>query len=419
VSKNTVFYLSNILQVVFRFAQMIVVTRALSSIDLGVYYAATAYPQLLSRFFDLGLTHAARYYILMLPEARQFVIRLLMIFTLVVFVPIFLIFFLFERFPLDTSEVITAVGNNYFILSVYCVLLIINSVLNSIVLSLERFKALLWTAILPYAFFIIIVIYKVSFLTLDVNDVLQQLLVSEVLLLAIYLVALMDLFKSDGRKTSLTVKEIFKYAMKIYPNSFLKPITTRLDRIILSFIATPTFIGHYSILMTLREVSILPVTTYGQMLMNKLSGLLKNNREQISKLMTNSLIVVFLIYTAGFGVYFLLKDFVLHLFFKEVTTDMYLTSYIILSSAIPLALFSLLTYYFLVMNNLPPISWAILASVVVFYLVIFLGFKNLDNNVFSLAVLVSTIFSFSFLVAAKLKKLRWHGVKSKIKLRGK
>ena len=392
---------------------MIVVTRALSSIDLGIYYGATAYPQLLSRFFDLGLTHAARYYILMVPEARQFIIRLLLIFSLIVFVPIFLIFFLFERLPLDTSEIISAVGENYFILSVYCVLLIINSVLNSIVLSLERFKALLWTAIMPYAFFIIIVIYKASFLTLDVNDVLRQLLISEILLLAIYLVAVLDLFRSDGKKTLLTAKEIFRYALKIYPNSFLKPITTRLDRIILSFIATPTFIGHYSILMTLREVSILPVTTYGQMLMNKLSGLLKNNRDQISKLMTKSLIVIFLIYTAGFGVYFLIKDFVLHLFFKEVTSDMYITSYIILLSAIPLALFSLLTYYFLVTNNLAPISWAILASVIVFYVVIFLGFKNLGTNVFSLAMLVSTIFSFSFLVAAKFKKLRGYSMKSK------
>ena len=406
MSKNLLFYLSNILQVVLRFAQMIVVTRTLSSNELGIYYGVTAYPQLFSRFFDLGLTHAARYFILMVPADRLFIIRLGFLFSLGAFVPIFLIFFLLERFPLDTSEIISVVSENYLILSIYCLLLLINAVLNSILLSLERFKTILWTAIIPYAVFIVIVLYKATYLTLDVKDVVIQLFISELLLFTIYLIGLSDIFKDKSKTRSFSLKEFFKYAMKIYPNSFLKPITTRLDRIILSLIATPTFIGYYSVLMTLREVAILPVTTYGQVLMNKLSGLIKKDKKETHKLMNRSLITIFLLYSAGFVCYLFVKDLVLHLFFKEVTPEMYQASYVIFLSIIPLALVSLLANFFLVTNKPSFISRSILVSIIVFYGVVFLGFKILEGYSFTLAVLFSTTSSFIFLVIAKRRKSR-------------
>lgn len=409
VSKNLVFYLSNILQVVFRFAQMIVVTRTLSSMDLGIYYGVTAYPQLFSRFFDLGLTHAARYFILMVPADRLFIIRLVFLFSLGVFAPIYVVFFLLGRFPLDTSEIISAVSENYLILSVYCLLLLVNAVLNSILLSLERFKTILWTAIVPYTVFIVIVLYKATYSTLDVKDVVIQLFISELLLFTIYLIGLSDIFKDKTKTRSVRIKQIFSYSIRIYPNSFLKPITTRLDRIILSLIATPTFIGYYSVLMTLREVSILPVTTYGQVLMNKLSGLIKKEKKEVHKLMNRSLIIIFLLYSAGFGCYLLVKDFVLYLFFKEVTIEMYQASYFIFLSIIPLALFSLLTNFFLVTNKPSFISWSILVSILVFYAVVFFGFKILEGYSFTLAVLFSTTVSFIFLVIAKRKKSRSAG----------
>lgn len=382
---------------------MIIVTRNLSAPDLGVYYGTTAYPQLISRFFDLGLTHSCRYFILMVPSARPFIIKLILLFSLGVFAPIYLVFFLLKSSSFDTSGILLVLSQNYISLTAYCVLLLTNSILNSILLSLERFKVLLWVSTIPYIVFILVVLYKVFFYSLDVKDILIQLLISELLISAISLIGLMDLFKINKEMTSLKVREVFIYAIKIYPNSFLKPLANRLDRIVLSFIATPAFIGYYSVLMTLREVAILPVTTYGQVLMNKLSLLIKRGTSDSYKLMYKPLFITLLIYLAGFGIYFLFKDLVLHLFFKHVTLELYHISYLIFLSIIPLSLFSLLTYYYLVSNRPSTISWAIFIGIILFYAVTFLCFQVLRNQSFSLAVLISTTLSFGVLVL-KLKR---------------
>src|SRR5688572_25985504 len=144
MSKKAGFFLANILQLVFRFAQMLVVTQNLSSESLGVYYASSAYPQLLARVFDVGLPHAARFFLLKFLNQSYLLSKLLVAFLTSVFPFIAVVFLFLGRLPAESSEINTALSTNWFLLASYCLLLILNSILNAAVVSLEKYNTFLF-----------------------------------------------------------------------------------------------------------------------------------------------------------------------------------------------------------------------------------------------------------------------------------
>ncbi|SRR5260221_2714470 len=396
--KTLFFYAATIFQLGLRFVQMIIVTRNLSSFNLGVYYVSAAYPQLLSRVFDFGLPHAVRYFMLSVPSANRTIMKMLLSFPFLIFLPIFAFFYFIDSLPLEAGEIGKQMSDNVLSLSFYCLLLIVNSILNSILLSFEKFKTLLVSSIVPYCFFIVIIAHKASLSELSVSDVLLQLSISEVITLMIYLFSVATIIKQKSEEPlTLKMVDVIRYALRIYPNGFLKVITTRLDRVVLSFVATPVFIGYYSVFMTIRDISIVPVTTYGQVFMNQLSEFFKSKKDGLVALLNKNLMLVTIVYTLGFITYLLLQDVVLGLFFKELTHSLLQASFVLFLSIIPLALLSLLSSFFLVANRPSDISWSSVIMIVVFYSIVYLSYDRLGSESFLYASVLSTLFGFLFL----------------------
>jgi O-antigen/teichoic acid export membrane protein len=397
MNKNLVFYTSNVVQLGLRFIQMVLVARFLSNTDLGVYYAAAAYPQLLSRIFDLGLPHAVRYYILQDPYTSRSVVKVVFLFTFAISLPVTAFFFFLDHLPLESGEILSAISHNYFVLSLYCVLLVVNSIWLSIVLSFEKFQAVLITSIVPYIIFIAAVATQYYLFELEVNDILFQLFISEFVALVIYLMFILRVVNQQEKSVPIKVIELMRYALHVYPSGFLKVLTTRLDKVVLSFIAAPAFIGYYSVLMTIRDISIFPITSYGQLFMNKLSQALKNKSEKVNKLVDINLLGILLIYAGGFAMFLLVDNFIIALFFKEVNAEVLRAAFFLLLSIVPLALSSFLSYVFLTINRPKYMSYSALWSTIGFYGTVYLCYDKLKSDSFFYASLLSTLIGFLYL----------------------
>lgn len=401
MQKKLIFLSANVFQLALRFLQMIVVTRSLSGADLGTYYAAAAYPQLFARIFDLGLPHATRYFVLKLPGEAKRIIKITFIFSLLVFPVMAVVFYLLQHLPLEAGEILRAISENWLILSIYCLLLTINSVLNAFVISLEKFKILLLSLTLPYVVFILIILYKVLASYLSVRDVLIQLLISELIIAIIYLGSLHKIIRESKQQSvpSLRWKMLMKYGLEIYPNGLLKTMTVRLDRVILSFIASPNFIGYYSVLMTLRDIAIVPVSTYGQLFMNHVAKIMMEGKQTLQGLVHKNILAILAIYTLGFLTFILFQDFILKLFFKQVSEDMYRASFFLVLSVVPLALVSIMSNVFMVTNHPSIVSWSSLVTIIVFYLTILLLYKQMSSQSFYYAAITSAAAGFGFAYA--------------------
>ena len=401
--KSIIFYIANASQLGFRFLQMILITRFLSGVDLGAYYATAAYPQLLSRVFDLGLPHAVRYFVLQVPAATGFIIRSVMLFAALIFLPIFCIFYFLDTLPLESEEIVQLIAASYFLLSVYCVVLIVNSILNAIILSFEQFISSLLSSTLPYVVSItILVMLHYSADGLQAHDVLVLLLITEGSIFAIHISFILKKIHFASwhhPEAHISIREIFAYAFQIYPSGILKVIVTRLDRVVLSFLASPVFIGYYSVLMTIRDTSIFPVISYSQIFMNKLSGILKTTQLAVRRLLYKNLIAVAGLYLAGFLLFLLLQDIALRFFFKEqqVSSELYTASYFLSLSTIPLALTSLIHTYFFTSNNPRYISISSLFTIITFYGFVLLSYGKTGSNSFLYASVFSAATGFIYL----------------------
>ena len=400
MNKNLIFYISNASQLGLRFIQMIVITRYLSKVDLGVYYASAAYPQLLSRIFDLGLPHAVRYYILQVPSAARFIVKLVLIFSLFISLPIMIIFYFIEKLPLESGEISFILSDNFVVLGFYCVFLIVNSIFYCIVISFEKYNAVLLTSTLPYLIFIVAIMIQFNIFHLEVGDILFQFLVSEMVAFLIYSIFIAKIITNNNAHTvqlSLRSLDVFKYALQVYPSGFLKIMTTRLDKVILSFIAAPVFIGYYSVLMTIRDISIFPITSYGQVFMNNLSMAFKMKGQGIQKKIDKSILGILILYSAGFVVFLFVQDIVLKLFFKEITNDTYRAAFFLLLSAIPLALLSFLSTIFLITNSPKHVSFASIIGIGTFYGFVSLFYGWLGSDSFFYASVLSVLAEFIYL----------------------
>ncbi len=398
--KSLLFVFANILQLVMRFAQMIMVTRVLSSVELGLYYAAAAYPQVLSRLLDFGMPHACRYFILTQPHARRFIVRLTFLFSLAVAIPIFLVFLFMYHLPLESSQLVEKISENHFVLSLYCVLLIVNSILISVLISVERIKTFLVSSVIPYVVFIGVVAYKAQKSILEVDDVLLQLLISEAITLVIYSISISFMPKTGANNVAVIgLKGVVSYALKIYPTGMLKAITTRFDRVVLSFIAPPAFIGYYSVIMTLRDISIVPVSSYGQIFMNKMSSALRTTGIGAIRILNYNLLLITIIYLCGFLLFIPLEQHLMNFFFKGLNTDSFKGSLFLIFSTVPYALFSFMSFYFLVTNRPVQVSISTIVMLATFYPIIFVFHKSVGTETFFYASAFSTTCALFYLLA--------------------
>lgn len=403
MSKTGWFYAANVAQLTLRFVQMILVTRLLTGTELGVYYAAAAYPQLFSRVIDFGLPHAVRYYMLQHPSSGRVMLSLIGRFVLIVTVPVLLVFYFVERLPLESPHISAGLQKNFVILALYCIFLTVNSILLSIVISFERFKAILLANTIPFIIFIVLTVSEYYFHELTSDDVLMQLLISETATLTIYFSAILLSGNLKAGQDSIEIRNVLRYSIQIYPSGFLKVLTTRLDKVILSFLAPPVFIGYYSVLMTIRDTSIFPISTYGQMFMNKLSKAFAEGREAITRDINRNLIAVFIAFVLGFIVYLVLQELILRLFFREVTPELMKVAPYLLVSTVPLALISFLSNVFLATNRPRFVSYSSVLTILVFYGFVFAGFETLGVQTFFFASVLSTSIGFLYLLLVYIR----------------
>lgn len=379
---------------------MIVVTRTLSQVDLGIYYAAAAYPQLLSRVFDFGLPHAARYFLLRYPNHIAYLCKISVVISALSFPIIAGLFVSIQFLPLELGEIGQTISAHWFLLTTYCVVLVLNSIFNGLVISIEKYTILLFALSAPYAIFILVILYKANYGVLDVDDVLLQLLVSELLVMSLYAIPIVRYFKYERQiqERPFHWRNVILYALKIFPNGLLKTLTTRLDRVILSFFATPTFIGQYSVLVTIRDIGILPITTYGQVFMNDLTRAIKEKTANITRMVDRRLLSILGIYSIGFLFFLLIQDFVLNLFFDEgVDAQLRLMSGVLCLTVIPNALVGFITYVYLVLNKAEHVSIASAISLFVFYTIVFVGNSFIGMDIFFYASVFSALVGFGYL----------------------
>lgn len=398
--KSGFFFFSNAIQFVLRFLQMIVITRNLSGVDLGLYYVSAAYPQLLSRVFDLGLPHATRFYLLKFPNQALFLCKLIGAFSVAIFPFIACIFLFLDYLPLEVEEIARQVSEDWVILSFYCLLLILNSIFNALIISIEKYKTLLLTSTIPYFIFIMVILYDANQGTLSVHYVLLQLLISEAIILLLCLTPIISFIRHAGIATrrEFRWKDVVVYSLKIYPNGLLKTMTTRLDRIVLSFIATPVFIGQYSVLVTLRDIATIPVTTYGQTFMNELLNRIKLAKGGIKKLVDTNLIWILCIYASGFFVFLIVQDYFLKLFFDDLEgTKIYTMSLMLVVSAVPNVLLAFIHYFFLVVNKPQYVSLSSGVAICCFYGFIVLTYGQIGSDSFFYASIVAPLVGFIYL----------------------
>jgi O-antigen/teichoic acid export membrane protein len=408
MNKKTSFFLANALQVAFRFLQMIVVTRNLSGTDLGLYYVSAAYPQLLARIFDLGLPHAARYYMLKFPNQVYFLTKYIALFSLAIFPFIACLFLFIDLLPLESGEMSAEISRNWLVLSAYCLLLLVNSIFNALIISLEKFRTLLLTFSLPYIVFILVILLRAS-AGLEASEVVLQLLVSEVIVFAIGVVAMMRFIREagTGHKRVFGWRQLLLYAFKIYPNGFLKAMATRLDRVVLSFIASPVFIGQYSVLVTVRDIALVPVATYGQLFMNELSTRIRTAKRTVGRFLGVNLLWIFLIYSAGFLIYLPIQEFVLEFFFKESSNpELYTMGLVLALSAVPHVLLAFIHYFFLSVNGPQHISVSSLLAMISFYGFVALTYGYLGSSSFYFAAFVSPLVGLAYLLAYSTRIVR-------------
>lgn len=384
---------------------MIAITRTLSSADLGVYYASAAYPQLLSRIFDLGMPHAARFYLLKFPNQVRYICKLVAITAIGISPFIGCIFLFLHRLPIEVNEISFQISENWIVLSIYCLLLILNSIFNAFIISLERYKMLLITSTLPYLFFIGIIFYKANSGSITVTDILVQLAASELIILLLCMIPVIRAIKQTKKVARpFNWKDVMKYALKIYPNGLMKTMSTRFDRVVLSFIATPVFIGQYSVLMTLRDIGTIPVTTYGQTFMNELSKAIRLTQEglkekgSIKKMIDKNLLYILALYSGGFIAFLFLQEYLLALFFHDLSDDkIYLMSAVLMISAIPNVLVGFIHYFFLTMNKPLHISISSGLALASFCGFVAVTYKNLGSDSFFYAAVVSAVVGFIYL----------------------
>lgn len=414
--KSAFFFFSNAIQLALRFLQMIVITRNLSGVDLGLYYVSAAYPQLFSRVFDLGLPHTMRFYLMKFPSQALFLCKLIGVFSLTIFPFIACIFLFLDYLPLEVEEISRQISESWLILSFYCLFLILNSIFNAMIISIEKYKTLLLTSTIPYLIFIAVIFYKANNGTLSVHYVLLQLLISESIILLLCLTPIIKFIGEVGRdiRREFRWKDVIIYALKIYPNGLLKTMSTRLDRIVLSFIATPVFIGQYSVLVTLRDIATVPVTTYGQTFMNELSNRIRLAKGGIRKFVDTNLIWILCIFASGFFVFLFLQDYFLKLFFVDLAdTKIYTMSLMLVVSVIPNVLLAFIHFFFLVVNKPQHVSLSSAAAIVSFYGFIAMSYGRIGSDSFFYASIVGPSVGFIYLFLyyrTLLKKLDRQGI---------
>lgn len=370
---------------------MITITHVVSSFDLGIYYAVSAYPQLLSRAFDMGLPHASRYFMLKIPNQRVRIIKLVSSLLGMITFAVLGSFFLLTQFEIESNDLIDKLSDNYLVLCFYCLGLIVNSILNAILLSFERLKGILIASTVPYVVFICIISYKYYYGVLEINDLFLQLLVSELIMTLIFLVSLRKLLlvSSPDEAETIGVGDLMRYASKTYAGGLLKTITTRLDRVVLSFIASPVFIGYYSVLMTLRDICIVPATSYGQVFSNRLSAVMKNSESNLERAVGSKLVILTAVYSLGLVIFLVIQRPILGIFFEVVTDEIVFASRFIMLSTIPVALISFLLFVFLIMNKPEHFSISSVIMIITCYSMIYWLYPRMDGNAFLVASVAS------------------------------
>jgi O-antigen/teichoic acid export membrane protein len=396
---RTSFFVANAAQLGLRFGQMILVTRTLSAVDLGVYYVTAAYPQFLSRVFDLGLPHATRYYLLRFPNQVSYLVKMVTVSAAMVFPLIAITFYLIAHLPLEGDEFSAQLSQSWLLLSFYCLLVMVNSILNSLLLSVEKYSPIVLAFTLPYIVFIAAVSVEAFLGPVSAGAVLLQLTISEVIIFLIYGIFVFRMMGGAApREYGFGWSDVMAYAIRIYPNGFLKAMSARLDRVVLSFIASPVFIGQYSVLVTLRDIAIIPVTTYGQTFMNELTARRKSNITSVRKFVDRNLLWIAIIYAGGVGVFIALRDLMLSIFFKQIDNDLRVLSMILSISVIPTVLLAFIHSYFLATNRPQHISLSSALLMLSFYGFIGVGSGVLGSQAFAYASLSSAFVAFGYLL---------------------
>jgi O-antigen/teichoic acid export membrane protein len=263
-----------------RLVQTVVLARIGGPFALGVVFASLLIPNTAPRLLDLGLPHAAGYFLRRDPACRKLLLRVALGSALAGGTISMLVLFCATLFPFSdvrVNVVLTALAP---LLAAYIGMQLARDIALAGLIALERTKTYAIAAVLP------VLMGPLGLLTVHflAGEQHPEMLTAIVVLAEISgcLLAVIGLAwkaPSDAAHSPTRVSEILRFGLRAFTGGAAKVLAIRADRILLATLLPPAGYALYTVSLSFRDASLLPGNAVGLALMNVLTQrILKNPR---------------------------------------------------------------------------------------------------------------------------------------------
>jgi O-antigen/teichoic acid export membrane protein len=255
-----------------RLVQTIVLARLAGPEVLGVMWGALVVVNTLPRLIDLGLPHAAGYFLRRDPGMRAAIVRLAIASGAVGGMLSLPILFTATLYPFADAEVNALIARLLPLLCVYVGAQLARDLSLAALVALERVKAYFAATVLPVA------LGPLGLLAIQLSwEDAPVWLYTTVIVSAELLGCTIALYSIAGRSlggvplSSPLYTDVFKFGLRAFPAGAAKIVSMRADRIILAALLPPSAYAVYALSLSFRDAMLLPSNSYGMVLLNKLT----------------------------------------------------------------------------------------------------------------------------------------------------
>jgi O-antigen/teichoic acid export membrane protein len=228
-------------------------------------------PGLLPRLLDLGLPHAAAYFLRRHAERRRLMLRMSLASAAGGAAISLLVLFGVTQFPFAEAEINDVTATLLPLLCLYVGLQLARDVSLASLVALERVR--LWFA----ATMIPVVVGPIALLTLKVwrpdapAPAYAAVLVVCEILGCVFATSALARGKS-GPPVPHQAGDVMRFGLRAFPHGAAKLLAARADRLILSSLLPAPAYALYALSLSFRDASLLPGNAYGLTFMNKLTS---------------------------------------------------------------------------------------------------------------------------------------------------
>lgn len=255
-----------------RLLQTTVLARFVGPHVLGVLFAALVVVNTLPRLIDLGLPHAAGYFLRRDAGLRPMILLLSLGTGVVGGVVALLIFFGATLFPFADSGTNVLIESLLPLFCVYIAAQLARDVSLAALVALEKVPAYFAATVLP------VVIGPLGLIALRVWWVNAPPSAYAIVLVGAEMLgclcAVAGLAGGAPLGTNLpwhVVPAVLKFGLRAFPGGAAKIVAMRADRIILSALLPPSAYALYAVSLSFRDATLLPANAYGLVLLNRLT----------------------------------------------------------------------------------------------------------------------------------------------------